>query len=56
MPTTTETENATLEELITWIKKLTQAGVSPDVAAEVAKDFLIIDYDTCDDEDYEEQE
>lgn len=56
MPTAVETENSTLDELVTWINKLKQAGVSADVAAEVAKDFLIIDYDSCDEEYEDDQE
>lgn len=51
--------NVVLDELVTWVKRLTQAGVSPDTAAEVARDFLIIDYEDsheCDDEEYEDEE
>jgi hypothetical protein len=59
MPAATETEIEIVDELVTWINKLTKAGVSADTAAEIARDFLIIDYEEaheCEDEEYEDEE
>ncbi len=33
--------NVVLDELVKWVKTLSQAGVSPDKAVEVARDFLL---------------
>ena len=46
MPTSTnggiEVETSPiLEELVRWVKTLSQAGVSPDKAVEVARDFML---------------
>jgi hypothetical protein len=45
--------NVVLDELVKWVKTLGQAGVSPDKAVEVARDFLLA---ACmaDEEDMEE--
>ena len=53
-----------LDELVKWVKTLNQAGVSPDKAVEIARDFLLAaamagdeEYDEYDyDEDEEEEE
>ena len=43
MVATTElaVERPVLSELVAWVKTLTAAGVSPDKAAEVSRDFLL---------------
>jgi len=57
MPVQTAPESGTsfvLEELVKWVKTLSQAGVSPDKAVEVARDFLLA---ACmsDGEEYDEE-
>jgi hypothetical protein len=67
MPVQTTQESGTnvvLDELCKWVKTLGQAGVSPDKAVEVARDFLLAacmadeeemdEYDEYDEEDDEE--
>jgi hypothetical protein len=46
MPTTTKPEmdvdtSPILDELVRWVKTLSGAGVSPDKAVEVARDFML---------------
>lgn len=46
MATSTKTElevdtSPILEELVRWVKTLSGAGVSPDKAVEVARDFML---------------
>lgn len=46
MPTTTRQEmdvdtSPILDELVRWVKTLAGAGVSPDKAVEVARDFML---------------
>lgn len=44
-----------LDELVKWVKTLSQAGVSPDKAVEVARDFLLAAFMSDEsDEDYDE--
>jgi hypothetical protein len=58
-------EKSLLDEMVSWVNVLKQAGVSPDKAAEVSKDIIIAimntypeefsdDYD--DDEEYDDDE
>lgn len=71
MATSTRTElevdtSPILDELVRWVKTLAGAGVSPDKAVEVARDFMLasmmaecgegeeLDYDEEYDEDDEE--
>lgn len=61
MPSTVskEIENETspiLEELVRWVKTLGNAGVSPDKAVEVARDFMLASMmaECGEGEDYEE--
>lgn len=61
MQTTIEQETAidrtALTELVHWVKTLSQAGVSPDVAAKVAKDYFIATCSADDEEcDFEDEE
>lgn len=70
MPTTTKAElevdtSPILDELVRWVKTLSGAGVSPDKAVEVARDFMLAsmmsecgeveEYD-LDDEDYDDED
>jgi hypothetical protein len=46
MPTSTKSElevdaSPILDELVRWVKTLSAAGVSPDKAVEVARDFML---------------
>ena len=59
MPTSVEeaVERPVLNELVTWVKTLTSAGVSPDKAVEVARDFLVMAFaDQGDEEEWDEEE
>ena len=42
--------NVVLDELVKWVKTLGQAGVSPDKAVEVARDFMLA---ACMEEEYD---
>jgi len=52
-------DRAYLTELLHWIKTLSSAGVSPDKAAEIAKDFMLhscsAGQDETEEESYEEE-
>ena len=54
----TAIDRTALNELVHWVKTLNQVGVSPDVAAQVAKDYFIAtcDAESCDEEGYEDEE
>lgn len=62
MPTTTKPEmdidtSPILEELVRWVKTLSGAGVSPDKAVEVARDFMLASMMAeCGDEEYDMDE
>jgi hypothetical protein len=58
MPTSVEeaVERPILNELVTWVKTLTSAGVSPDKAVEVASDFLAMAFADGDEEEWDEVE
>ena len=53
MDTDAAVDRSMLTEMLHWVKTLNTAGVSPDKAAEVSRDFLMA---ACsdDEEDYEE--
>ncbi len=63
-PPTESGTGVVLDELVKWVKTLSQAGVSPDKAVEVARDFLLAacmqeeydEYDEYDEEDGEDDE
>ena len=58
MPTSVEeaVDRPVLNELVTWVKTLTSAGVSPDKAVEVARDFLVMAFSDHDDEEEWDEE
>ncbi len=41
MPATAIVDTAVLEEVVHWIKTLTAVGVSPDIAAQVTRQFFL---------------
>lgn len=48
-----------LEQLVVWVKKLKEVGVSPDKAVEVAQNFFLASMSvTCDEEgeDFEDED
>lgn len=53
-------DRAYLTELLHWIKTLSSAGVSPDKAAEIAKDFMLhscsAEHEETEEEYYETEE
>ena len=51
-------DRAYLTELLHWVKTLSSAGVSPDKAAEIAKDFMLHSCNATESEEeyYEEEE
>lgn len=57
MPTTTEMDVDTspiLDKLVRWVKTLSGAGVSPDKAVEVARDFMLASMMAeCSEEEYD---
>lgn len=54
----TAVDRTALNELVHWVKTLNQAGVSPDIAAQVAKDYFIAtcSSDACDEDEYEDED
>ncbi len=50
-----------LEQLVTWVKKLKEVGVSPDKAVEVAQNFMLASMAVAceeegDDDDFEDED